>query len=72
MVIINNEGYAMVERRFIYASKEVYMGRPKISYRSKRLYDVGGQILYGWESLICSRYYSIDCIPIPTYHTGSS
>jgi hypothetical protein len=46
----------MVEPRLIYASKEVYMGRPKIAYRSKGLYAVGGKILYGWERFCCSRY----------------
>lgn len=41
----NIVGYVMVEPRLIYAPNGVCMSRPKIVYRSKGLYTVGGKIL---------------------------
>ena len=55
--------------------KGAYMGRPKIAYRSKGLYAVGGKILYGKEKFYYSRLTLIiilDYNKIPTYHIGSS
>ena len=44
-----------VEPRLIYALYGAYMGRPKIAYRSKGLYAVGGKILYGGERFYYGR-----------------
>jgi len=53
----SSDGYVTVEPRLMHASTEVCMGRPKIVYRSKGLYTVGGKILYGWEKLYYSRTF---------------
>lgn len=55
MDIIINVGYVMVEPRLVYTLNRVYIGRPKIAYRLKGLYAVGGKILYGGEKFYCSR-----------------